>query len=210
MEKLLEKKLEEWVTDSSKNNINPLVYIFLKIRDIPYMWMPTLINSKKGPIELLRINMGSCTPKNFLLGRMFSKLEIKIRYASYPFRWNEQRVWNKISSKMIIDKLPISYHVALHAFIENRWVVVDPSLDLPLKKAGLPVNDNWDGYSNTMIAFQFFDTIIHNNEDERVNYAEKNRSLHSEIEKILEQKFLEKINKWLIDTRSKYYGDIPP
>jgi hypothetical protein len=33
-----------------------------------------------------------------------------------------------------------------------RWVLVDATWDSPLKKAGFPVNEHWDGISDTMCA----------------------------------------------------------
>jgi hypothetical protein len=49
-------------------------------------------------------------------------------------------------------RLLIAYHLACRVQIGCRWILVDATWDCPLGRAGFPVNDHWDGYSETRCA----------------------------------------------------------
>lgn len=115
--------------------------IFQHIRDIPYAIIPELIDPQTGPQEMLVCNMGSCSPKHFLLGSMFGMLGIPVKYATFPFMWNDLDYPPLV--KTLVQHMPVEYHVACRVLINDEWVLVDATWDRALKKAGFVVNEDW-------------------------------------------------------------------
>lgn len=200
-EALVIKKFEHWVKGLSEKEAR--ISIFNHIRDISYAIVPKLRDPKVGPGGMLELNKGSCQPKHFLLAILFSKLNIPIKYITYPFKWGEQPLKYTTELKTIVGNLPKAYHLACKAYIENKWILVDATYDSVLKKYGFPVNENWDGVNNTENAVITQEEVIHNSLEERVNYELSKRSLYSEEEKIRYADFVEKFNLWLEDIRKR-------
>ena len=200
-EALVIKKFEHWVKGLSEKEAR--ISIFNHIRDISYAIVPKLRDPKVGPGGMLELNKGSCQPKHFLLAILFSKLNIPIKYITYPFKWGEQPLKYTTELKTIVGNLPKAYHLACKAYIENKWILVDATYDSVLKKYGFPVNENWDGVNNTENAVITQEEVIHNSLEERVNYELSKRSLYSEEEKIRYTDFVEKFNLWLEDIRKR-------
>jgi hypothetical protein len=145
---LFEQKLQEWT--EGQDAIQARINIYRQIRDIPYGVIPELNGSEKY-IEILNRRMGSCTPKHFLLGNMFQRLGLVVLYAVYPFQWYEHTVGYPPSLGQLARELPVSHHLACRVEINGRSVLIDATLDPPLKKLGLPVNEDWDGFSDTLL-----------------------------------------------------------
>ncbi len=139
------------------NGLTPVaarINIYEKIRDIPYAVIPSLIDSQRY-LEILDTGRGSCTPKHFLLAEMFQRMDLLTLFVVYPFRWGERaEVFVDYPEKLrqMAKRQPIGHHLACKVEIAGRLVVVDATLDLPLSKlALLPVNKEWDGFSDTLI-----------------------------------------------------------
>ena len=65
MHEIIDRKFDEWT-----RNVDPeerKIQIFEHIRDIPYV-ITGITDPENGPVELLRRNEGTCSPKHFLLG----------------------------------------------------------------------------------------------------------------------------------------------
>jgi len=148
---ILDEKFREWT--QGKNAVEARVNIYQKIRDIPYAIIPRL-NHAERYIEILSLGKGSCTPKHFLLGTMFQRLGMLVLFAVYPYRWGEwdpagiqyfSRLWQ------LAQEQPMSYHLACKVEINGKLVLVDATLDSGLKRFGFPVNDDWDGFSDTTL-----------------------------------------------------------
>jgi hypothetical protein len=151
MADILEEKLREWT--QGKNAVEARASIYRRIRDIPYAVIPRL-NHAEGYIEILKLGRGSCTPKHFLLGNMFQRLGMLVLYAVYPFKWGDwepagmmyfSRLWE------LSQEQPLSYHLACRVEIDGKLVLVDATLDSGLRKLGFPVNNDWDGFSDTAL-----------------------------------------------------------
>jgi len=145
---LLDRKFREWTR--GRNAIEARVSIYQKIRDIPYAVVPEL-NHAERYVNILRLNRGSCTPKHFLLGNMYQRLGMLVLYAVYPFRWDEGPIDYAPQLKRLAGDLPTGHHLACRVEIDGKLILVDATLDPPLEKLGLPVNQNWDGFSNTQL-----------------------------------------------------------
>ncbi|MDD5432104.1 MAG: hypothetical protein PHO70_03855 [Candidatus Omnitrophica bacterium] len=178
-----------------------MISVFEHIRDIPYIITPDLNDIIHGPAGLLNGNKGSCQPKHYLLKQMFEKLNIPVKFVTYLFRWDISSVQYPDELRSIVSKLPISYHLACKAYINQKWVVVDATWDLPLKKAGFPVNESWDGESDTLIAVIPIEENVQESAEDRIEYEMKKKNLYSDQEKHLYVEFVNKFNTWLEDIR---------
>ena len=151
MSQLIEDKFSEW-TDG-RNDLQARVTIFEKIRDIPYATIPELVDSARY-IEIFHIGKGSCTPKHLLLCNMYRMLGLSVLYVVYPFRWDEVEIEYPYRLLKLARELPTSHHLACKVEINGKLVLVDATLDPPLKKLGLPVNEEWDGINSTLLAMK--------------------------------------------------------
>lgn len=192
---IIQEKFNEWT-----NNLNSKegrISIFRHIRDIPYGLIPGLIDPKNGPVGILMHNKGSCSPKHFLLGLMYEKLKIPIRYVTYPFTWDDPDIEYPIELRTLAQAMPLEYHIACKAYINNKWILLDTTWDPPLKRAQFPINENWDGISDTHNAVKPLDEIIHENVEQRIAYLDTQKARYTEKELLLKNKFYSTFNTWL-------------
>ena len=148
MAEVIEGKFREWTRERS--TVEARVNIFERIRDIPYAAIPEIADSERY-VEILSLGKGSCTPKHFLLCDMYQRLGMQVLYVVYPFRWDEVEIDYPPQLLRLARELPLSHHLACKVDIDGELILVDATLDPPLKKLGLPVNEEWDGVSNTAL-----------------------------------------------------------
>lgn len=199
-ETLILEKFNEWTT--GLDPVQARIAIFNNIRDIPYMIVPELRDPIKGPSGLLAQGKGSCQPKHWLLAILFGKLNIPVKYATYVFSWDDARIRYPAELKKIVKSLPLSYHLACKANIDGDWILVDATYDTPLKKAGLPITEKWDGVSNTRCAVNALEEVLHDTVEERVAYEVTQKSSYTEADKALYAEFVDKLNEWLDKVRN--------
>ena len=171
-----------------------MINIFENVRNNPYMVIPELNNPKSGPVGLLRRGKGSCSPKHFLIAIMFKKLGIPVKYVTCPFSWDDPAIDYPLKLRKLAVKVPICYHLACKACIRGRWVLVDATWDPPLKKVGFPVNEKWDGISDTICAVKPLAETVHDT-------VESWTVWFSEREILLRNRFHSELNKWLEEVR---------
>lgn len=198
---IINNKFEEWT--KGLNDREARISIFRHIRDIPYAIIPKLRDPEVGPSGILELNEGSCQPKHFLLAMLFAKLNIPVKYVTYPFKWGEQPLKYNNDLQQIVGSIPKAYHLACKAYLENKWVLVDATHDPALKKYGFPVNEGWDGASNTKNAVITMEEVIHDSLKERIDFESAQRSLYTEEEKARYAAFVEKFNLWLKEIRKE-------
>lgn len=144
----VDEKFREWTAD--KGAVAARVQVFEKIRDIPYAVVPP-INSSLQYGLILEVGQGSCTPKHFLLRDMYQRLGLPVLYAVYPFRWSDLEVDYPPHLRQLAGRMPVSHHLACRVEIEGHLVLVDATVDRDLKKLGLTVNEDWDGFGSTLL-----------------------------------------------------------
>jgi hypothetical protein len=144
----IDEKFTEWTRGRSA--VEARVAAFEKVRDIPYAVLPA-INSLQHYARILEVGKGSCTPKHFLLRDMYEKLGLPVLYAVYPFRWSDLDVDYPSWLRRLAEAIPVSYHLACKVELGGKLVLVDATVDRPLKKLGLPVNENWNGYDGMVL-----------------------------------------------------------
>jgi hypothetical protein len=199
-EEIILEKFYQWTKKLSAKDAR--IAIFEHIRDIPYAIIPELRDPYHGPNKLLQINRGPCQAKHYLLGRFFVLLGIQVQYATHSFSWNSCGIKYPDTLKQIVKELPIAYHLACKALINDKWVLVDVTWDKPLKKAGFRVNETWDGESDTMNAVVPIEEVDHDSIAEKFRYEAKQRRGCSEKEKTSYTQFIDKFNAWLESIRS--------
>lgn len=143
MKRIIYQKFTEWTR--GRSDVESRIGIFENIRDIPYAVIPE-VNSVQSYWRMLTVGKGSCTPKHFVLRDMYEKMGLPVLYVVYPFRWIDLEVDYPAHLRKLAEVMPISHHLACKVEIAGRLVLVDATVDRALKKLGLPVNENWNGY----------------------------------------------------------------
>lgn len=147
---LVEDTLREWTADLAPEDAR--ISVFKHIRDIPYSLVVPMTDPDTAPEQILSLGKGYCGPKHFLLSEMYRKLGYEVAYATFPFLWNDPDLHYPRELRQLSTGLPVAYHLACRVRIESRWILVDATWDLPLARGGFPVNDTWDGWSDTLCA----------------------------------------------------------
>jgi hypothetical protein len=83
---------------------------------------------------------------------MYRRLGYEVVYTMFPFLWNDPDLLYPPELRQLATRLPVAHHLACRVRIDNRWVLVDVTWDLPLACAGFPVNEPWDGRADTICA----------------------------------------------------------
>jgi len=150
MTSLVSACFHDWTfgLDSCQSRIS----IFEHIRDIPYSFSFRMNNPKTAPEQILSAGKGYCGPKHYLLAAMYRKLGLEVVFATFPFLWNDPDLRYPQNLRALAAAVPIAYHLACRVWINGKWVLVDATWDTALKKGGFPVNDSWDGLSETRCA----------------------------------------------------------
>lgn len=198
MHEIILKKFDEWTKDLGPKESR--IKIFEKIRDIPFSIIPT--NLENAPVELLLQNKGSCLPKHSLLGILFQKLEIPVKYAVYSFRWSDQGIDYPEKLKKTVGRLPMDHHIACKACINDRWILVDATWDLPLKKVGFPVNETWDGFNSTVNAVTPLEESVFGSIQEGLEYV-GSRASYTKEQALLCYTYFVELNVWLKEVRTQ-------
>jgi transglutaminase-like putative cysteine protease len=128
------------------------ISVFTHIRDIPYAIIPGWRNSDTIIRMMISENRGWCGPKHHLLVWMFRRMGIETRLVFIPFRWQDQQVRYPPGFHEILPYLPEAMHLCCKASLNGSWQLIDATWDPPLKDAGFPINERWDGFSETVPA----------------------------------------------------------
>ena len=148
MDDLIGLNLKKWT--NAKSGQEALIGIFNCIRDIPYSVLPEL-NDPQNYKRILELNAGSCTPKHLLMAEMYGRLGLDVLLVVYPYRWAEFEELYPPKLWKLAQLMPPVNHLACRVFLNGRYVLVDATIDLPLGSIGLPVNEHWDGESDTLL-----------------------------------------------------------
>lgn len=188
------KTLGEWTWGLGPEESRAAV--FERVRDMPYEIIAELKDPREGPARAIRAGRGSCTPKHFLLGAMFEMSGTPVQYVTYPFLWDDPDIDYPGGLRELARRAPVEYHLAVKARIEGRWVLVDATWDPPLKKAGFPINENWDGFSDTANAVKPLDEIVHADPVGRDRYINEAKGAYTEEESAALDAFVAALNSW--------------
>lgn len=195
----VEEKLKEWI--SQLDPVKSRIKIFEKIRDIPFTVSLKSKNYIENPLEVVACNNGSCSSKHYLLGIMFEKISVPIKYVSFLFLWGSLDLDYPLNIRKLAEEMPVVPHLACKANINKKYVLVDATWDPPLENAGFPVNKNWNGIGSTVNGVIPLEEITHENFNDRLAFFKKEME---NIDLSLAGRFYKKLNKWLEDIRQNY------
>ena len=198
-DRLINDKLEEWTV--SKNPLAARIAVFENIRNIPYAIVSELRDPITGPAGLLKLHKGSCIPKHFLLALMFGRLGIEVKYTTHTFNWDDPVIKYPPDIRALARKIPLGAHLVCKAKIYGKWVLVDATWDLPLKKAGYPVNEKWDGIRDLKSAVSVIEETVHENLKDRLAYYAAIKNTYAASDKTAYDEFIQKLNPWLAKLR---------
>ena len=184
---VVNRKVHEWTRGKSTKDAR--ITIYYKIRDIPYAVIPEL-NDSKQYIHILALYRGSCTPKHFLLCDMYQRIGLEVLYAVYPFRWDEFAFLYPPELRRLAKAMPIGYHLACKVDIDGRFILIDATLDSALQKIGLPVNKEWDGIRDTLLA-------VNPCGEEQLYHPSEAHSMQPRITDEKSLAFINGLNSWL-------------
>ena len=187
----IDRKLNEWTQGKSAKDAR--IAIFYKIRDIPYAVIPEL-NDWEQYIRILELNKGSCTPKHFLLCEMYQRIGLEVLYAVYPFRWGDFVHFYPPHLRKLAKAMPISHHLACKVDIDGRGILVDATIDTALQKLDLPVNKEWDGIGDTLLA-------VDSCGEEQLNHPSEACLKQPRITDEISTAFINGLNSWLEELR---------
>jgi hypothetical protein len=155
---LVDEKFQEWT--AGLDSKHALIAIFEQIRDIPYSLAVPMTDPDTAPEQILSLGKGNCGPKHYLLAEMFRRLGYEVVYATFPFLWNDPDLIYPPDLRRMSAGLPVAYHLAVRVRIDDRWILVDATWDPPLKRAGFPVNEHWDGLTDTQCAVKPLQSVM--------------------------------------------------
>ena len=69
-DEIIRQKLHEWTNGSDP--LHARVQVFERVRDIPYTYP-----ASRDPVEVLRLERGSCSGKHYLLGELFRRTGLR-------------------------------------------------------------------------------------------------------------------------------------
>ncbi len=198
---IIDEKFDEWTggTLSRQSRIT----VFEKVRNIPYGIYYDQLNLTNGPSSMLRRGKGSCSPKHYLLGLIYERMGVKVRYCTYPFRWSDMNVGYPGTLKDLAAGMPVTYHLACSILVDGKWTLVDATWEPALKPAGFPVNEQWDGKSDTVLAVKPLDEYVHDEAGLREKFFQRRAAGYTLPEKLELSRFSLELNKWLDEIRRK-------
>ena len=200
MQEFIEQKFNEWTEGLSETDA--LVNVFNKTRDIPYHIDPELFDLTVGPLKMLQENSGSCIPKHNLIGRMYERMGLSVMYSVYSFHWKDLNVVYPSNILEEVKTMPGTYHLACSVCIDRCWVLVDATWDLCLEKSGFPVNVEWDGFRDTVLAVEAIHKVDFEDAPSANQDIMKKMSDYSLPEKLALSRFSLELNKWLEKIRN--------
>ena len=199
MLKLIDEYFLEWA--DKKDSLLDRISLFNHIRDMPYTMYRDYKTVDEWMIKVLETKRGSCNPKHFILAEMFKKLGLDINYVTCPMDWKTQKLDYPKHIFEIAAKIPTVYHLALQVKINDNWIFVDATYDMPLEKTGTYVTKNWDGNTDTGLAVDYLDTIIHKTKEERINYTNKMSASWTDEDRSNSGVFAKLMNEWFEEVR---------
>src|SRR3990172_5330811 len=134
--------VEKWTGNLSKKQA--LIKIFEKVRDIPYGTI-----GSRDPKQVYFKNKGTCSGKHMLFYELVTGLEIRAKHFICSHKFEQSRIKFPPQLQEILKENDVlDYHNFVKVFADNKWLTIDLTWDLPLKKYGFPVHENWDGKSD--------------------------------------------------------------
>lgn len=205
-EELTKKILKEWgVLDLPLDQ--KIIKIFEKVRDILFGNI-----GSRDPKDVYEQNKGTCSGKNFLLKELYKGIGLQTKDMICLQRWKDL-IWFPDDTYGLVD-LPeelkqllaqmeiVDFHNFVRILVDDKWIAVDATIDLPLKKLGFYTTENWDGKSDMPLCFVGSHKAWDCGDSGAEKKAELTGKLPEEIQKARHQ-FLMSLTGWIDILREK-------
>jgi len=205
-EKLTKRILTEWGIINLPVD-QQVVKIFEKARDILFGNI-----GSRDPRDVYEKNKGTCSGKNFLLKELYKGIGLQTKDMICLQRWKDL-IWFPDDTYGLVD-LPdklkhmleqeeiVDFHNYVKILVDDKWITVDATIDLPLKKLGFYTTEHWDGKSDMPLCF----VGSHKVWDCGDNGAEKKAELTGKLPNGIQgarHQFLVALTGWIDNLREK-------
>lgn len=132
------KRLQTDLTGSDRR-----IAAFYIIRNVPYK----LTAWTGDPNSLFALDRGDCRHKSAALITLMRACKFDARPVQVPFDWADLPI-----PKSVLEPLAETrgIHDTVEVKVDGTWILVDPTWDPALAKAGFPVLANWNGLEPTL------------------------------------------------------------
>lgn len=137
-----QKIIDLWSKNETMDEV--VKTLFYRVRDIPY----GAIDSRDF-LEVYKQNKGTCSGKHELLKGLYQTLGIPVRDFIIMHNFNALPItFPEHVQKIMIENTIIDPHNFIKIKRNNKWITIDATWDIGLKKVGFPVNEQWNGFEN--------------------------------------------------------------
>jgi hypothetical protein len=196
--------LTDWnILDLSRNQ--QIIKIFEKVRDIRFGSI-----GSRDPKDVYEKNKGTCSGKNFLLRELYKEIGLGTKDMICMQRWKDL-TWFPDDMYRLVD-LPdelreqlarweiIDFHNYVKIYVNDTWITVDATIDLPLTKLGFYTTEQWDGLSDMPLCFVGSHKVWDCGDSGFERKAELTGKLPQELQEA-RQRFLVTLTGWLDSLR---------
>ena len=165
------------------------IEIFNQVRDIPYR-IPLYLDEPEGE------HGGSCLYKVEVLKKLLEAEGLECRYRIGTFLWSQLNLPEEVMQAEHNDR---GEHVWLEGFINNNWIILDPSWDIGLVKI-FSIN-SWDGISDTNLAVKPIEILDVNTSADIMNFDNYEEAFLEDL--LINGEFYKSLNIYFDQIRSK-------
>lgn len=199
MSSLIDQKYDEWT--AGLDPVRSRIALFERVRDIPYSYP-----ASRDPEEVLRLGVGTCSGKHYLLGAFYRRLGLKVRHAICSHRFNESDLPfpDRMQAMLLRDEI-VDMHDYLQLDVGGGWIDVDATWEQGLREFGFPVIEEWDGSSSMMLSVVPDEHVVVDGEAARTK--EELLAKLTPRQRSLRKQFLDAMNDWLAELAQEIRRD---
>ena len=181
--------------------------VFEKARDILFGNI-----GSRDPKDVYEKNKGTCSGKNFLLKELYKGIGVQTKDMICLQRWKDL-VWFPDDTYRLVS-LPeelkqmlevieiVDFHNYVKILVDGKWITVDATIDLPLKKIGFYTTEHWDGKYDMPLCFVGSHKVWDCGDNGSEKKAELTGKLPVEIQEA-RHRFLVALTGWIDNLREK-------
>jgi hypothetical protein len=182
-----------------------IIKIFEKVRDIRFGSI-----GSRDPKDVYEKNKGTCSGKNFLLRELYKANGLRTKDMICMQRWKDltwfpDDVYGLVElpdnlREQLVRWEIIDFHNYVKILVNDTWITVDATIDLPLTKLGFYTTEHWDGLSDMPLCFVGSHKVWDCGDKGFERKAELTGSLPQELQDA-RQRFLVTLTDWLDSMR---------
>jgi hypothetical protein len=182
-----------------------IIKIFEKVRDIRFGSI-----GSRDPKDVYEKNKGTCSGKNFLLRELYKAIGLRTKDMICMQRWKDltwfpDDVYGLVElpdnlREQLVRWEIIDFHNYVKILVNDTWITVDATIDLPLTKLGFYTTEHWDGLSDMPLCFVGSHKVWDCGDKGFERKAELTGSLPQELQDA-RQRFLVTLTDWLDSMR---------